>query len=250
MYIKIGFFIFLGCTGLQGMEQKSFLNLLSEKLKAEMQKYPQARVDQPGARLLNLNYTILDPLRSYRSHPDFLKNIGAVISTASEVSKEEASQIAASLDIPEVTEWLTKQISEDEAIRRKAQSQFFKIVTQLGESANRRMRHPEEYESKSKEQERQVLNSLLYKTLENLLKAGVDVNGAVEYDETTPLMSAAFEADVDTVKFLLNHGARKDLRDKNGNTALSLAEKQLKAVQSKGAKVQAQNYQEIIKALR
>ncbi len=60
-------------------------------------------------------------------------------------------------------------------------------------------------------------------TVDYLLKNGaeVDIQGTLE--GFTALMTAAAEGQVDVVRVLLEHGADKDLEDKDGDTALSFA---------------------------
>jgi ankyrin repeat protein len=61
-------------------------------------------------------------------------------------------------------------------------------------------------------------------SIEDVLKAGADINDA-DPDGYTPLMYAANLGLVDTVKELLERGAKAGIRSRRGETAQSLAEK-------------------------
>ncbi len=56
-----------------------------------------------------------------------------------------------------------------------------------------------------------------------LVKTGVDVNVTGGYDKTTPLMSAAYNGDMEMVKFLISAGADIHKKDKNGATVMKYA---------------------------
>jgi ankyrin repeat protein len=58
--------------------------------------------------------------------------------------------------------------------------------------------------------------------LELLLNAHADIN-ATDADGKTPLMAASERGHVEKVRFLLSHGAKADVRDKKGRTALDYA---------------------------
>jgi hypothetical protein len=58
--------------------------------------------------------------------------------------------------------------------------------------------------------------------LEKLIEKGSDVN-AVNWDERTPLMSAAKNDMINTCRLLLNKGADATKHDKNGNQAVDLS---------------------------
>lgn len=61
--------------------------------------------------------------------------------------------------------------------------------------------------------------------MRSLLVKGADINQQREVDGITVLMIAASNDDLEKVKFLLNHGANKYLKDKNGKTALDYINK-------------------------
>jgi len=60
-------------------------------------------------------------------------------------------------------------------------------------------------------------------TVEYLLKNGADVDVQGTLEGFTPLMTAAAEGLVDIVRLLLAAGAGADIKDKDGDTALSFA---------------------------
>jgi len=60
-------------------------------------------------------------------------------------------------------------------------------------------------------------------TVEFLLKKGADVDVQGTLEGFTPLMTAAAEGLVDIVRLLLAAGAGADIKDKDGDTALSFA---------------------------
>lgn len=77
-----------------------------------------------------------------------------------------------------------------------------------------------------------LVNALLTEAQKNnvaglnaLLPSSYNINMTDQYG-WTPLMSAAYAGALDVVKFLLNHRADVSLRDKSGNTCLSLARRQ------------------------
>jgi len=82
------------------------------------------------------------------------------------------------------------------------------------------------------------LSSRERKTAELLILAGADVNSRSTsslsksfepiYEGLTPLIYAAFANDLTTAKFLLRHGAKPNLRDKSGKTALDWARREKK----------------------
>ena len=55
----------------------------------------------------------------------------------------------------------------------------------------------------------------------SLLKKGVDIN-AINNDGNTALHLAALNGNLEMMNFLLNHGAKFDIKDKNGKNALEL----------------------------
>lgn len=59
-----------------------------------------------------------------------------------------------------------------------------------------------------------------YEVLEELLKHGANVEQTRKVDGMTTLMFAAFNGDLKKVKLLLDNGADKFAKDKNGKTAL------------------------------
>lgn len=61
-------------------------------------------------------------------------------------------------------------------------------------------------------------------TVLSLIRAGADIN-AVDIDKQTPLHFAAIKGDDWIVKILLKNGADRSLLNKNGETALDVAEK-------------------------
>ncbi len=62
-----------------------------------------------------------------------------------------------------------------------------------------------------------------YAMIRRLLERGVDVNATTDWGQTA-LMSACEKNSVESVRVLLAHGARTDLKTKYGDTARSLAE--------------------------
>ncbi len=60
-------------------------------------------------------------------------------------------------------------------------------------------------------------------TVELLLKNDADPNVVDSDEHFTPLMHAAAEGNIEVVRVLLEHGARKDLTDVDGDNALSFA---------------------------
>jgi hypothetical protein len=61
--------------------------------------------------------------------------------------------------------------------------------------------------------------------IEFSLLNGANINWQAEDSKTTPLMIAGDRSQIETVKFLLGHGADPHLKDKNGLTALDMANK-------------------------
>jgi ankyrin repeat protein len=61
--------------------------------------------------------------------------------------------------------------------------------------------------------------------LQLLLKHGADPNQSGYADGATPLIAAVSRGTLEQVKFLLQAGARLDLRKLNGQTALDVAQK-------------------------
>lgn len=61
-------------------------------------------------------------------------------------------------------------------------------------------------------------------TVELLLKHDADPNVVDNDEHFTPLMHAAAEGNIQVVRILLEHGARKDLTDIDGDNALSFAQ--------------------------
>jgi len=59
------------------------------------------------------------------------------------------------------------------------------------------------------------------KVLECLLKYGANVNQTRQVDGITALMLAAFNGNLQKVKVLLSYKAKKNIKDKNGKTALN-----------------------------
>ena len=59
--------------------------------------------------------------------------------------------------------------------------------------------------------------------IEFSLQNGANINWQTEDSKTTPLMIAGDRNQIETVKFLLGHGADPHLKDKNGLTALDMA---------------------------
>lgn len=292
MYIKLGLFIFLSCTWLQGMqEEKSILSLLPKELISELRKYAPTRLDQlpqeiqkelisfvvtdliqaaerhirtispqwtpPKPVLPNwsqLEQLVLNPLRPYFGLPIFLKNIETVLSLASQGKIEYFIRIAAAINIPAVTEWLKKQVTENEAIRKQAHQEFDQIVYRnLGQAKSLHAWNkdkPEEQETADEKQKKHNLEKLLYITLENLLKAGVDINLEGDHTKESPLMNAAHYCDVATVQFLLERGAKRALKNRDGSTALDMAETHLKAAQDRGAHAAIKRCQKVIEILK
>ena len=60
-------------------------------------------------------------------------------------------------------------------------------------------------------------------TVEYLLDAGAKVNAIDTVEQFTPLMHAAAEGQTEVVKVLLKYKADPDLKDVDGDTALSFA---------------------------
>lgn len=78
-----------------------------------------------------------------------------------------------------------------------------------------------------------------HKDVANLLLAkGADVNQQNAYDGRTALMFAAYR-DESTVRALLERGARVRDRDRDGKTALAIAEEELKAGRARPGLVRA-----------
>ncbi len=220
---------------------------------------------------MRLEEFILSPLRLYFDLPIFLKSIEVVICILSQGESMFIPRIAAALDIPAVTEWLKKQIIiENIVTRRDANYEFYCIVgDNLGQSKyshtwNKIRAH--EQETADEKQKRFALEKLLYTTLENLLKSGVDINSQ-EDDRTmatrvTSLIRATGYCDSTTVRFLLKYGARKDLKNNSDHTALDIAELRLKEAQLMAAVLPAipaenldfmaviKKYQKIIELLK
>ena len=59
--------------------------------------------------------------------------------------------------------------------------------------------------------------------LSRLVESGADVNARRINDDCTPLMMASKNGNVDVITFLVEHGAKVDLQDKGGDTALHYA---------------------------
>jgi hypothetical protein len=70
-----------------------------------------------------------------------------------------------------------------------------------------------------------AIKALDTQRVRELVRRGVDVNHQ-DGQGSTPLMAAAWHGHPEVVKLLLRHGARTDLKDREGETALSLARKQ------------------------
>jgi ankyrin repeat protein len=60
-------------------------------------------------------------------------------------------------------------------------------------------------------------------TVELLLKRGAEVNVQGALEGFTPLMTAAAEGLADVVRILLEAGANRDIKDQDGDTALTFA---------------------------
>ena len=61
-----------------------------------------------------------------------------------------------------------------------------------------------------------------FEILSSLIKIGVDVNARKEHDQTF-LMQATLRGDLKLVTLLIEHGAKVELQDRNGDTALQYA---------------------------
>ncbi len=60
--------------------------------------------------------------------------------------------------------------------------------------------------------------------MEDLIRAGADVNKASEFDGLTALMSASRNHNAEGIKALLKNGAAINARDSEGKTALAVAQ--------------------------
>ena len=63
-------------------------------------------------------------------------------------------------------------------------------------------------------------------SLKKLAEAGADLNVQGGGREWSPIMKAAFDGNIDIVRYLKSQGVDLDLTDSEGNTALDLAEQQ------------------------
>lgn len=95
--------------------------------------------------------------------------------------------------------------------------------TQVDVTREKALDNIERAQRKSKEQRiRSFCNAAAMgdlATVQRLLKTGVDVNGA-DCDGRTALMLAACSGKMDVVRFLMLHGAKPDVTDKFGGSAL------------------------------
>ena len=273
MYLRLLFFSLLGCTSLHCMEpgqekpgQESFLNILPQDLKNEVARYlsttklsdlPQELQEEliqylftPAASSLFKSYTvsklkpIVDQIRPLFLQEFGLQRIFPIMRQAGAHTISDAIRLAALLNVPSVTAWLKEYIAKQGSTGKDYAGEVaFDVVQELGQLRSKSFGQPLSAQEQS-------IEKFLQTALNTLLSLDINVDFEDIMNHLTPLQAAVAAGDLATVQLLLQHGARADIKNSDGQSALDIVQKRREKTITENKPQQAQVYQQIITLLQ